>query len=67
MRNFDYLSLKNKKWDSSIINEIAKIHESKGRQEFYLTQKPEELAKLVEVGKLDKKGSGKNTFYVINL
>ena len=52
MRNFDYLSLKNKKWDSSIINEIAKIHESKGRQELYLSQKPEELDKLVEIAKI---------------
>ena len=52
MRNFDYSNLKNKVWDSSIINKIAHIHEAKGRQELYLAQKPEELDKLVELAKI---------------
>ena len=52
MRQFDYSNLKNKVWDSSIINKIAHIHEAKGRQEFYLAQKPEELNKLVELAKI---------------
>lgn len=52
MRKFDYSNLKDKVWDSSIINKIAHIHEAKGRQELYLAQKPEELDKLVELAKI---------------
>ncbi len=52
MRKFDYTNLKNKTWNSTIINKIAHIHESKGRQELYLAQKPEELDKLVELAKI---------------
>lgn len=52
MRKFNYTNLKNKVWDSSIINKIAYIHEAKVRQDFYLTQKPEELNKLVEFAKI---------------
>lgn len=51
MRVFDYMTLKEKAWDSEIINLVAQIHEYKGRQEVYLKQKPEELDKLVEVAK----------------
>ena len=49
MRKFDYTNLKNKTWNSNIINMIGKIHEAKGRQELYLSQKPDELNKLVEL------------------
>ncbi|MGM9859051.1 MAG: Fic family protein [Bacilli bacterium] len=52
MRNFDYSKLKDKTWDSTIINKIARIHEAKGRQELFLSQKPEELNKLVELAKI---------------
>lgn len=52
MRQFDYSNLKNKVWDSSIINKIAHILEAKGRQEFYLAQKTEELNKIVELAKI---------------
>ncbi|MCR4660932.1 MAG: Fic family protein, partial [Clostridia bacterium] len=52
MRKFNYLDLKNKTWNSTIINKIGKIHEAKGRQELYLSQKPEELNKLVEIAKI---------------
>lgn len=52
MRKFDYSNLKNKVWNSSIINKIAHIHEAKGRQELYLAQKPEELDKLVDLAKI---------------
>lgn len=52
MRKFNYSDLKNKTWDSTIINRIGKIHEAKGRQELYLSQKPEELNKLVELAKI---------------
>lgn len=52
MRKFNYSDLKNKTWNSNIINKIGKIHEEKGRQELYLSQKPEELNKLVELAKI---------------
>ena len=52
MRKFDYSNLKNKAWDSVVINKIAHIHEAKGRQELYLAQKPEELNKLVDLAKI---------------
>ncbi|MGP1413956.1 MAG: Fic family protein [Bacillales bacterium] len=52
MRKFDYSKLKYQVWDSSIINKIAHIHELKGRQELYLSQKPVELNKLVELVKI---------------
>lgn len=52
MRKFDYSNLKNKAWDSVVINRIAHIHEAKGRQELYLAQKPEELNKLVDLAKI---------------
>lgn len=51
MRKFDYTNLKNKTWDSNIINKIGKIHEAKARQELYLFQKTDELNKLVELSK----------------
>ena len=52
MRKFDYTNLKNKTWNSNIINMIGKIHEAKGRQELYLSQKPDELNKLDELSKI---------------
>lgn len=52
MRKFNYTNLKNKTWNSTIINKIGKIHEAKGRQELYLSQKPEELNKLVGIAKI---------------
>ena len=52
MRNFDYVGLKNQKWDSETVAYIAAIHEAKGRQEPYLKQKPQELDKLVEIARI---------------
>lgn len=52
MRNFDYVGLKNQKWDSETVAYIAAIHEAKGRQELYLKQKPQELDKLVEIARV---------------
>lgn len=48
MRKFDYKKITNYKWDSTIIEYIAKIHEMKGRQELYLAQKQLDLGRLVE-------------------
>ena len=52
--SLNYTNLKNKTWDSNIINMIGKIHEAKARQELYLSQKPDELNKLVELSKIHK-------------
>lgn len=52
MRTFDYQSLKNRMWDNEIVSYVSKIHESKGRQELYLRQKPVELERLVEIAKV---------------
>lgn len=52
MRNFDYISLSRRTWDSEIIGLVAQIHEYKGRQELYLKQKPTELDRLIEIAKV---------------
>ena len=52
MRNFDYVGLKNQKWDSEAVAYIAAIHEAKGRQELYLKQKLQELDKLVDIARV---------------
>lgn len=52
MRLFDYSKLRDKKYDSTIINLLTSIHEAKGRQEQYLSQKPQELNRLVDIAKI---------------
>lgn len=52
MRTFDYESLAKKKWDMEILKLVAKIHESKGKQDLFIRQKPVELDRLVEVAKI---------------
>ena len=52
MRTFNYVALKNQKWDSEIVAYIAAIHEMKGKQDLYIRQKPQELEKLVEIAKV---------------
>ena len=52
MRNFDYSQLSEKKWNSDILNLVAKIHECKGKQDLFIRQKPVELNRLVEIAKI---------------
>lgn len=52
MREFDYSKLKDRTWDNEILAYIAKIHEFKGKQELFLSQKPVELNRLVEIAKI---------------
>lgn len=52
MRIFDYKTLSESKWDVEIINILAKIHEHKGKQELFLTQKPAVVDKLIEIAKI---------------
>ncbi len=52
MRTFDYSRLKQRTWDTEILGLIAKIHESKGRQDLFIRQKPVELERLVQIAKI---------------
>lgn len=52
MREFDYIQLKDRTWDSEILGYVAQIHEYKGRQEVLLKQQPMELERLVEIAKV---------------
>ncbi len=52
MREFNYKKFACCKWDNTIIEYVAKIHEMKGRQELYLSQKQLELDRLVELAKI---------------
>lgn len=53
MRTFNYVALKNQKWDSEIVAYIAAIHEMKGKQDLYIPAKAcQELEKLVEIAKV---------------
>lgn len=52
MRDFNYSTIKDQKWDSDILGLIAAIYKEAGKQELYLKQRPEELEKLVEIAKI---------------
>lgn len=52
MLEFDYMKFVTAAWDSDIVSGIGQIHEYKGRQDFYLQQKPHELTRLIEVAKI---------------
>lgn len=52
MRQFNYSSIKDCKWDSEILGLIAAIYKEVGKQELYLKQKPDELERLVEIAKI---------------
>ncbi len=52
MREFDYKKIANYKWDNEILEYLIKIHEMKGRQELYLSQKELDLDRLVEIAKI---------------
>ena len=52
MRTFNYLAIKEQKWDSEILGYVAAIYQEAGKQEFYLKQRPEELEKLVSIAKV---------------
>lgn len=51
MRHFDYSEFENRTWDNDILSYIAQIHEYKGKQSLFLSQKPVELDRLIEIAK----------------
>lgn len=52
MRAFDYSKLADRTWDNEIVSYLSKIHEYKGKQEFFLRRKPIELNRLIEIAKV---------------
>ena len=52
MRLFDYRKFLTTEWDSEILSYIGKIHEYKGRQDFYMVKKSQELDKLIDIAKI---------------
>jgi Fic family protein len=51
-KTFDYSKLIDRKFDKEIINYIGLIHEYKGRQDLFLSQRKVDLDKLVEISKI---------------
>lgn len=52
MREFNYSSIKDRKWDSGLLGLVAAIYKEAGKQEMYLKQRPEQLEKLVEIARI---------------
>lgn len=52
MRDFNYTTIRQQKWDSEVLSLIAAIYKEAGKQELYLKQRPGELEKLVEIAKI---------------
>lgn len=52
MREFNYSLIRERKWDTELLELIAAIYKEAGKQELYLKQRPEDLNKLVEVAKV---------------
>ncbi len=51
MRHFDYSQLESRTWDNEILSYIAQIREYKGKQASFLTRKPVELDRLIEIAR----------------
>ena len=43
MRAFDYVAMKDQKWDPKTVAYIAAIHEAKGKQKLYLKHAPRNI------------------------
>lgn len=52
MRHFDYSQLTKRTWNNEIVSLLTKIHEYRGQQEQYLSQKPVELKRLVQIAQI---------------
>ena len=49
MRAFDYVAMKDQKWDSETVAYIAAIREAKGKQELYLNHAPHYILQLHKI------------------
>lgn len=52
MRKLDYTKLRDRTWDSEILDYVAQIHEYKGKQQVLLKQRPLELERRVKIVKI---------------
>jgi Fic family protein len=52
LRTFDYSKLGEMNYDREILSLVSQIHEHKGRQELFLSQRPEDLERLIEIAKI---------------
>ena len=52
MRNFDYARLAPKLFTTEVVNLIAAIHENKGKQDLFIEAKPDVLASLLDIAKI---------------
>ena len=52
MRTFNYMKIREEKWDSEILSLIAAIYKIAGKEELYLKKRPDELEKLVDIAKI---------------
>lgn len=52
MRDFNYASIRDRKWDSELLGLVAAIYKEAGKQESHLKLRPHELEKLVEIAKI---------------
>ena len=52
MRSFDYRWLGDCLWDGEVVSLLSQIHEYKGRQDLFVSQRPSSVARLVEIAKV---------------
>ena len=52
MRNFEYARLAPKLFTTDVVNLIAAIHENKGKQDLFIEAKPDVLASLLDIAKI---------------
>ncbi len=57
MRNFDYTASSEALLTSDIVQMLGRLHEHKGRQEFFLEAKRDELKSLVEIALIQSTGA----------
>ena len=52
MRSFDYRRLADCFWDGEVVSLLSQIHEYKGRQDVFVSQRPSSVARLVDIAKV---------------
>ena len=52
MRSFDYHRLGDCLWGGEVVSLLSQIHEYKGRQDLFVSQRPSSVARLVEIAKV---------------
>ena len=52
MRSFDYGRLEDCLWDGEVVSLVSQIHEYKGWQDLFVSQRPSSVARLVDIAKV---------------